>query len=161
MPESSSASVAKINLPGARIGDHLRARTLDDDFAVVQYRDALGKCQRSIHVVLDHHDGHIALAGVEPRANPMPLGLGKSGARGRWTRREAAISCRSRPNINTDPAPAVRSPVMRLNSVVLPVPFGPMISRRSPRMTESDTFFVAGKPPNRLLKCASSSAGAI
>src|SRR5438067_11390074 len=81
MPESSSASVAKINLPGARIGDHLRARTLDDDFAVVQYRDALGKCQRSIHVVLDHHDGHVAWDGVEQRANPLPLGLGRPGER--------------------------------------------------------------------------------
>src|SRR5947199_8256298 len=81
MPESSSASVAKINLPGARIGDHLGTRTLDDDFAVVQYRDALGKGQRSIHVVLDHHDGHIARDGVEQRANPLPLSLGKTGER--------------------------------------------------------------------------------
>src|SRR6266403_2062654 len=81
MPEMSSASVAKINLPGARIGDHLGARTLDDDFAVVQYRDALGKCQRRVHIVLDHHDGHIARDGVEQRAYPLSLGLRKAGER--------------------------------------------------------------------------------
>ena len=62
------------------------------------------------------------------------------------------------PNSLTEPPSAVRSPVMRLNSVVLPAPFGPMISRRSPGMTVSETFLVAGSPPKRLLRPAISSA---
>ena len=33
----ASASVAKIHLPGARIGDHLGARAFDDDLAVMQH----------------------------------------------------------------------------------------------------------------------------
>src|ERR1700750_3422160 len=65
------------------------------------------------------------------------------------------------PNSRTEPASAVRSPVPRLNSVVLPAPLGPMISRRSPGMTESETSLVAGKPPKRLLRCATSSAGVV
>ncbi len=56
------------------------------------------------------------------------------------------------PNSLTEPLSAVRSPVIRLNSVVLPAPFGPMISRRSPGMTVSETFLVAGRPPKRLLR---------
>ena len=43
MPAISSASVAKVHLPGARIGDHLGARAFDDDLAVMQHGDALGK----------------------------------------------------------------------------------------------------------------------
>ena len=42
------------------------------------------------------------------------------------------------------------SPVIRLNSVVLPAPFGPMISRRSPGIICSDTSCVAGRPPKDL-----------
>ena len=36
------------------------------------------------------------------------------------------------PNSGTEPRSGRSSPVMRLNNVVLPAPFGPMISRRSP-----------------------------
>ena len=38
-------------------------------------------------------------------------------------------------------------------------PFGPMIRRRSPGITVSDTSLVAGRPPKRLLKPMTSSAG--
>ena len=48
---------------------------------------------------------------------------------------------------------------MRLNNVVLPAPFGPMISRRSPGITVSDTFFVAGNPPKRLLEAVDGERG--
>src|SRR3954470_19070223 len=45
------------------------------------------------------------------------------------------------------PASRGRSPVTRLKSVVLPAPFGPMIRRRSPGSTCSDTPLIAGRPP--------------
>ena len=60
-------------------------------------------------------------------------------ARPRCTRRCVGIPSSSWPNSLIEPASAVRSPVIRLNSVVLPAPFGPMIRRRSPGITESDT----------------------
>src|SRR4051812_22251096 len=50
---------------------------------------------------------------------------------------------------------------MRLNRVVLPAPFGPMISRRSPTMTASETFWVAGNPPKRLFRSATASTGSL
>ena len=49
--------------------------------------------------------------------------------------------------------------MIRLNSVVLPAPFGPMIRRRSPGITVSETSRVAGRPPKRLLRPVTSSAG--
>ena len=50
-------------------------------------------------------------------------------------------------------APAVtgKTPVMRLNSVVLPAPFGPMTATSWPRATEKDTLFTARRPPKLLL----------
>ena len=51
--------------------------------------------------------------------------------------------------------------MIRLNSVVLPAPFGPMIRRRSPGITVSDTSRVAGSPPKRFFKPEISSAGAV
>ena len=63
------------------IGDHLGARALDDDLAVVQHGDALGKAERGVHVVLDHHDGDVARDGVEQRAHGLALGLGEPGER--------------------------------------------------------------------------------
>src|SRR5262249_53625651 len=50
----------------------------------------------------------------------------------------------------TAPESGVISPVIRLNSVVLPAPFGPMISRRSPGVTSRLTLLVTCKPPNAL-----------
>src|SRR5436190_16197588 len=40
------------------------------------------------------------------------------------------------------------SPVIRLKSVVLPAPFGPMTSRRSPGSTTRSTVAVTRSPPN-------------
>ena len=59
------------------------------------------------------------------------------------------------------PASARRSPVIRLNSVVLPAPFGPMIRRRSPGATSSETSLIAGRPPNAFFRPVISSAGAV
>ncbi len=50
-------------------------------------------------------------------------------------------------------------PVIRLNKVVLPAPFGPMMALRSPGMMRSVTSRVACKPPKLLHKPLSSSAG--
>ncbi len=50
----------------------------------------------------------------------------------RWVRLRVGIRVMFAPNSSTDPLSGVISPVMRLNKVVLPAPFGPMISRRSP-----------------------------
>ena len=49
-----------------------------------------------------------------------------------------------------EPRSGASSPVIRLNSVVLPAPFGPMISRRSPGSTARLTLAVTRRPPNDL-----------
>src|SRR5262249_4589453 len=54
-----------------------------------------------------------------------------------------------------------KSPVMRLNSVVFPAPFGPMMRRRSPGITSSDTPFIAGRPPQAWRTSARGSAAVI
>ncbi len=64
----------------------------------------------------------------------------------------------SRPNSAIEPLSGASSPVMRLNKVVLPAPFGPMISRRSPGSTLRLTLVVTRKPPNDLLKLSTTSA---
>ena len=73
-------------------------------------------------------------------------------ARPRCTRCCVGSFSSSCPNSFTEPVSGVRSPVTRLNSVVLPAPFGPMISRRSPGITVSETSRVAGRPPKRLFR---------
>ena len=50
------------------------------------------------------------------------------------------------------------SPLIWLNSVVLPAPFGPIISRRSPGRIESETPCVTFRPPNALFRPMTSSA---
>ena len=70
----------------------------------------------------------------------------------RWVRLRLAIRVMSRPNSATDPASGAISPVIRLNNVVLPAPFGPMTNRRSPGSTSRLTFVVTRKPPNDLLR---------
>ena len=55
-------------------------------------------------------------------------------------------------NSDMEPASARRSPVTRLNSVVLPAPFGPMIRRRSPGATSRETPLIAGRPPNAFFR---------
>src|SRR5919201_3450340 len=73
MSLNTSASVAKVDLPGARMGDHLGASALDDDFAQVQYGDAFGEVEGDIHVVLDHDDRHRAWDGADQPQHVAPL----------------------------------------------------------------------------------------
>src|SRR5919109_2456857 len=54
----------------------------------------------------------------------------------------------SRPNSSMRPAVTGSAPATRLNSVVLPAPFGPMSARRSPGRTASSTPSTARSPPN-------------
>ncbi len=56
----------------------------------------------------------------------------------------------SRSNSRIEPLSGESSPVIRLNSVVLPAPLGPMISRRSPGSMARLTLVVTCKPPNDL-----------
>src|SRR5262249_30552679 len=66
----------------------------------------------------------------------------------------------SRPNSSTRPDEAGRMPVMRLNSVVLPAPFGPMIAARSPGMILNVTRRTAWRPPKFLDRPRNSRMGA-
>ena len=50
------------------------------------------------------------------------------------------------------------SPLIWLNSVVLPAPLGPMINRRSPGRIESETPCVTFRPPKDLFSPVISSA---
>src|SRR5689334_1667889 len=56
----------------------------------------------------------------------------------------------SRPSTTTRPAVGCRWPVMRLNSVDLPAPFGPITAAISPSATARSTSLTARKPPNDL-----------
>ena len=79
----------------------------------------------------------------------------------RWLRLRLGMRVMSRPNSATEPLSGASSPVMRLNRVVLPAPFGPMISRRSPGATLRLTLVVTRKPPNDLHRLPTASAGAV
>src|SRR5215471_16392186 len=59
----------------------------------------------------------------------------------------------------TWPELAGRIPVIKLNSVVLPAPFGPMIALRWPGMTVSVTPRTAASPPKLLERPRNSRAG--
>src|SRR5207249_998990 len=59
----------------------------------------------------------------------------------------------SRSPNSTLPAEGGNSPLMMLNSVVLPAPFGPMIARRSPGSTENVTFLSTSSPAKFLQTC--------
>src|SRR5262245_26840317 len=56
----------------------------------------------------------------------------------------------STPNSSIRPVVTGNAPATRLNSVVLPAPFGPMRARRSPGCTTSSTPSTARSPPNAL-----------
>jgi len=60
----------------------------------------------------------------------------------------------SRPSKTTRPSLGGKMPVMELNSVVLPAPFGPMSANTSPRFTSKDTSSTATRPPNRFVTCS-------
>ncbi len=74
-------------------------------------------------------------------------------------RRWLGQSVTSWPNSSTCPEVTGYMPVMRLNSVVLPAPLGPIMALRSPGMMRSVTSRVACRPPKLLLSPLSSSAG--
>src|SRR5262245_31047495 len=63
-------------------------------------------------------------------------------------RSKGGCSVTSSPKNRTRPAVAGKSPVITLNSVVLPAPFAPITARRSPAATENETFSIARSAPN-------------
>src|SRR5690242_1455070 len=63
---------------------------------------------------------------------------------------KGATPVMSRPSTTTRPAVGCRWPVMRLNSVDLPAPFGPITAAISPSATARSTSLTARKPPNDL-----------
>src|SRR5271169_977649 len=81
MSASVSALFAKIDLPRARISDHFGAGTFDDHLAKMQKRDAIGKVERGIHVVLDHYYGYVARNSLKKFAHVLPFVNGKPGKR--------------------------------------------------------------------------------
>ena len=72
-------------------------------------------------------------------------------------RRCGLVPVISRPSNRTRPLSGRSTPVMRLNSVVLPAPFGPTTDRTSPAATPKLTAFTACNPPKRRLKRSTSS----
>src|ERR1700728_423653 len=68
------------------------------------------------------------------------------------TRGEARVT--SRPSNQTEPASGCNRPVIRLNNVDLPAPFGPMMPSASPRATSRLTPSTALSEPNDLVKLA-------
>jgi len=63
----------------------------------------------------------------------------------------------SSPSKTTRPSVGSYAPVMTLNSVVLPAPFGPMSPTDSPRSIEKVTSSTATTPPNRFVRPSPSS----
>src|SRR5687767_7284236 len=64
-------------------------------------------------------------------------------------RLRAGVAVTSALNSSTVPDVGGNSPEIRLNSVVLPAPFGPRIARRSPGRTSRSTSLTAWTPPKR------------
>src|SRR6266700_1815636 len=52
-----------------------------------------------------------------------------------------------------------KNPLIKLKTVVLPAPFGPMMKRISPSFIANETFFTATSPPKRLVTFCSSRIG--
>src|SRR5580704_9458498 len=63
------------------------------------------------------------------------------------------------PRRRISPASGVISPEIKLNSEVLPAPFGPIRPRISPSRTSNDISTLAATPPNDLLTRSISSRG--
>src|SRR5712691_10251605 len=80
----------------------------------------------------------------------MRLVIWKVRARPCAARRCVGMPVTSRPKKEMAPVLTGSEPEMRLNSVVLPAPFGPMRARRSPGRTASDTSPTACSPPKYL-----------
>ena len=84
------------------------------------------------------------------KVRAMPCVAGSGAAAGRASRRRRSGCCRRRP--------ATR-PVMTLNSVDLPEPFGPITATTPPAGTVMSTAFSATRPPKRTVTPLTSSAG--
>src|SRR5262249_51229418 len=67
----------------------------------------------------------------------------------------------SRPSTTTRPAVGCRGPVIRLDNVDLPAPFGPMTAAIWPSGTAMLTSDTARKPPNDLVRPCTSSIGGL
>ena len=80
---------------------------------------------------------------------------GRAGTSGTCGRRPACGRMRAGRLVTSVPIRSIvplvgwKSPAMRLNSVVLPAPFGPRIARRSPCATSRSTSRTACTPPKR------------
>src|SRR5215470_6891495 len=70
-----------------------------------------------------------------------------------------AMPVTSRSLNTTRPPSGCRCPVIRLKSVVLPAPLGPIMALIEPRGTVNDTPPTASKPSKRLVICRTSSTG--
>ncbi len=57
-----------------------------------------------------------------------------------------------------EPASLSSTPVIRLNTVLLPAPLGPISPRISPLFISNETSFTATSPPNRLTSPLTSSS---
>src|SRR4029077_3212918 len=66
----------------------------------------------------------------------------------------------SRPKADTEPASGLWKPMMRLNAVVLPAPFGPISARISFSRTVKLTSCTARRPPKRLHRSLTTRASA-
>src|SRR5207244_2379144 len=60
----------------------------------------------------------------------------------------------SAPRKRTEPALGLSAPAMRLNTVLLPEPLGPIRPRISPSATSNETLLTAVKPPNLFVSCS-------
>src|SRR5215469_15725895 len=76
----------------------------------------------------------------------------------RWARSRLGSPVMSRPKKAIEPPSARSSPMMRLKSVVLPAPLGPMMRRRSPGSTARSTAAVTRSPPKDLARPLTASA---
>src|SRR5215469_7321928 len=75
----------------------------------------------------------------------------------RWQIRGTDSPVRISPAKRTLPCVGLSTPVIRLNSVDFPAPFGPMTARTSPSSTCIATWSTATSPPNRRVRSWSSS----
>src|SRR2546427_1080338 len=60
----------------------------------------------------------------------------------------------SAPRKRTEPALGLSAPAMRLNTVLLPEPLGPIRPRISPSATSNETLLTAVKPPKLFVSCS-------
>src|ERR1700738_4029013 len=75
----------------------------------------------------------------------------------RWQMRGVDKPATLSPAKRTLPWFGFNTPVIRLNRVDFPAPFGPMTARTSPSSTRIDTWSTATKPPKRRVSSSSSS----